>query len=104
LAYILVSKLRSMNVVSDRGLQIGRVVDISFDETTGKIISLIVKPVSGEALASFPRNEDGTISLPFTAVLSVKDFIVVNEKVIGIHLMRSSPTQTAGGPPSLPSV
>lgn len=103
MAYILVSRLRSMNVVSDRGLQVGRVVDVSFDETSGKISSLIVKPASGETFANFPRNEDGTISLPFTAVLSVKDFVVVNEKVIGIYLMRSA-AQPTGGPPSLPSV
>lgn len=102
MAYILVSRLKSMPVVSDRGLQVGKVSDLSFDETSGKIISLVVKPVGGEAFANFPKNEDGTVSLPFTAVVSIKDFVVVSEKVIGIHLMRSTPEKPESS--SLPSV
>jgi len=102
LAYILASKLRSIPVISDRGLQVGKVIDLSFDETSGKIISLIVKPVSSEAFTNFPKNEDGTISLPFTAVVSIKDFVVVSEKVIGIHLMKSTPEKPESS--SLPPV
>lgn len=104
MAYILVSRLRSMPVISDRGMQIGKVVDISFDEASGKVAHLIVKPTSAVALGNIPKNEDGTVSLPFTAVISVKDFVVVSEKVIGIHLMRSPPEKPQEGPPPLPTV
>ena len=90
LAQVLLGRLRSIGVVTDQGLQIGRLVDVVFDESDGKITSILVRPVSPDVLPSVPRAQDGTISVPFGAVMSIRDYIVVNERVLAIQRLRSS--------------
>ncbi|MEM3401816.1 MAG: PRC-barrel domain-containing protein [Candidatus Hadarchaeales archaeon] len=92
---MLASKLREMGVISDQGLQIGRVVDITFDEKDGRVLSLLVRPLSGDVFKAIPRDAQGLINIPYSAVVSVRDFIVVNEKVLVIQQVRygSSTTQ-----------
>ena len=92
LAQVLLSRLRSIGVVTDHGLQIGRLVDLAFDETDGRILSLLVKPLSADVLANVPRTEDGNISIPFGAVMSIRDYIVVNERVLAIQRLKSAAT------------
>jgi sporulation protein YlmC with PRC-barrel domain len=92
LAQVLLSRLRLIGVVTDHGLQVGRLVDLTFDETDGRILSLLVKPASSETLANVPRTEDGNISIPFGAVMSIRDYIVVNERVLAIQRLKSTPT------------
>jgi sporulation protein YlmC with PRC-barrel domain len=84
-----VSKLRAIGVVSDRGLQIGRLVDVTFDEADGRIISLLVRPVSSETLSGISRDDRGNVVVPFNAVMSIRDFIVVNERVLAIQQMKA---------------
>jgi sporulation protein YlmC with PRC-barrel domain len=72
-------------------------MDVTFDESDGRIISLMVKPVSSETLSGISRDERGNILIPFNAVMSIRDFIVVNERVLAIQQMKArapeSPTE-----------
>jgi sporulation protein YlmC with PRC-barrel domain len=106
LAQILASKLRSIGIISDRGLQLGRLDDILFEENDGKINSLIVKPITKETLEGVPKDSSGNALIPFKAVMSIRDFIVVNERVLAIQQLKAQPkpaqpTQTL--PPTSPS-
>lgn len=85
------SKLRAIKVISDRGTQVGKLYDILFDERNGKIQSLVVKPISKEALANIPRDSSGNALIPFSAVMSIRDFVVVNERVLAIQQLRTRP-------------
>ncbi|MGQ9788632.1 MAG: PRC-barrel domain-containing protein [Candidatus Hadarchaeaceae archaeon] len=96
---ILASKLRSVGVITDRGLQLGKVSDIIFDEKDGRIISLIVKPTSREILTTIQKDESGNALVPFSAVMSIRDYVVVNERVLAIQQLKAQP-RTA--PESLP--
>lgn len=109
---ILASKLKSIGIISDRGLQLGRLDDILFDENDGKVHSLIVKPITKETLEGVPKDSSGNALIPFRAVMSIRDFVVVNERVLAIQQLKAQPrpaqpTQTPPPtqalPPSLPS-
>ncbi len=88
MAQILASKLRAIGVVSDKGLQVGRLQDILFDEKDGKIQSIVVRPISGGALGSIPKDPSGNALIPFNAIISIRDFIVVNERVLTIQQLK----------------
>ena len=112
MAQILASRLRSIGIISDRGLQLGRLEDVLFDENDGKIHSLIVKPITKEILGGVPRDQSGNALIPFKAVMSIRDFIVVNERVLAIQQLKAQPqparpTQAMPPvqplPPTLPS-
>jgi len=112
LTQILVSKLKSIGIISDRGLQLGRLDDILFDEKDGKVHSLIIKPITKETLEGIPRDSSGNALIPFKAVMSIRDFIVVNERVLAIQQLKAQPKPappaqtmppTQALPPTLPS-
>jgi sporulation protein YlmC with PRC-barrel domain len=90
-----VSKLRAIKVISDRGTQVGKLYDILFDERNGKIQSLVVKPIEKEALGTIPRDSGGNALIPFSAVMSIRDFVVINERVLAIQQLRTRPRAEA---------
>lgn len=100
---ILASKLRSVGVITDRGLEIGKINDIIFDEKDGKIITIVVKPASKEAVGSMQRDASGNALVPFSAVMSIRDYVVVNERVLAIQQLKAQPrTAPETLPPALP--
>ncbi|MDI6642798.1 MAG: PRC-barrel domain-containing protein [Candidatus Hodarchaeaceae archaeon] len=98
----MISKLRAIGVISDRGTQVGRLGDLLFDEKDGKILSLVVRPISKDVLAGVPRDSSGNALIPFNAVMSIRDFIVVNERVLAVHQLKAQP-RGAGEFGALPS-
>jgi sporulation protein YlmC with PRC-barrel domain len=107
LAQILASKLRSVGIISDRGLQLGRLDDILFDENDGKINSLVVRPITKVTLEGVPKDSSGNALIPFKAVMSIRDFVVVNERVLAIQQLKvqpkpAQPTQTLPPTQDLP--
>ena len=85
MAQILASKLRAIRIISDRGVQVGRLKDILFDEKNGKIESLVVRPISRETLANLPKDPSGkNVLVPFSAIMSIRDFIVVSNQIFRI--------------------
>lgn len=91
MAQIFASRLRGMNVLTDRGLQIGRLHDILVDEETGRILSLVVRPTSKGMLENLPSDESGNALLPFSSVMAMRDYIVINERVLVIHQLKKAP-------------
>ena len=92
--------MKSVGVISDRGLQIGKISDIFFDEKEGKIITIVVKPSSRQAVGNMQRDASGNALIPFSAVMSMRDYVVVNERVLAIQQLKAQP-RTA--PETLPS-
>lgn len=72
-------------------MQVGKLHDILFDERNGKIQSLVVRPISKETLGNLSRDSSGNVPIPFSAVMSIRDFVVINERVLAIQQLRARP-------------
>lgn len=86
---ILASSLRDMRVLTDKGLRVGNIYDLEVDEETGAVETLVIKPESEEIAQSLSTNDEGYAMVPFGAVASVKDYIVVNENSLAIQQLKS---------------
>jgi sporulation protein YlmC with PRC-barrel domain len=64
-------------------------MDVTFDEKDGRVAALIVRPVSGDTLTGISRDEEGNVVVPFNAVMSIRDLIVINERVLAIQQMKT---------------
>lgn len=79
MAKIMGKSLVGRNVVSDKGTVIGRLLDLSLETISGKILMLIIKPGRDIDPARFKLSENKEILIPYTAVKAVKDVVIVNE-------------------------
>ena len=82
MANIIASKLRDKEVVTDGGIRIGELYDITMSEKTGELIALIVRPFKEERTENMLRDSDGNVVIPYNAVQVVKEFIIVDERKI----------------------
>ncbi|MEM2282581.1 MAG: PRC-barrel domain-containing protein [Candidatus Hadarchaeales archaeon] len=96
---MLMKQMQGMKVITDRGLEVGRVEDLLIEETSGKILSVCVRPVSGDLFKNLPKDK-GQLLIPYSAVLAVREFMIVSERVLTIMEMKAqTPTTTAAGSP-----
>jgi len=67
-------------VISQKGRKFGIVADLIFDKKTGEIVFIVLKDPS-PYLAQFNLEKDleGNYLIPFSAVRSIGDFIVIDE-------------------------
>jgi sporulation protein YlmC with PRC-barrel domain len=73
------STLFEKPVILDVGIPIGRLVDVKFDERTGNVYALLVKPqeLSKDVLKKF-RREGEYLIIPVPTLKSVGEFIVID--------------------------
>ncbi len=65
-------------IVNIDGAVLGELENVIFEVQTGKLADLVVKPDSG--LNRTKYREDGKfVLIPFSSVVAVKDYIVVDE-------------------------
>jgi sporulation protein YlmC with PRC-barrel domain len=65
-------------IVNIDGAVLGELENVIFEVQTGKLVDLVVKPDSG--LNRMKYREDGKfVLIPFSSVVAVKDYIVVDE-------------------------
>jgi len=63
-------------VVSKEGRRFGQVGDVTFDPATGELLNIVLTNAT-----QYARNILGTeLKIPFTAVVSVGDFVIVSEE------------------------
>lgn len=79
---MLFKKLQGMKVITDRGSEVGRVEDLLVDENSGKVVSVCVKPAQN-IFKNVPKDK-GQLLIPFSAVLAVREFMIVSERVLAI--------------------
>ena len=88
MARLFASKLRGMNVLTDKGLRVGQIHDMLVDENDGRITAMTVKPESKETAASLPTDESGHILIPFSSVQAIRDYIVVSERNLAVQQLK----------------
>lgn len=69
-------------VVSKEGRRFGDVGDIRFDPRTGELIDIIVTRPTDYARQLISSDRSGIMRIPFSAVISVGDFLIVSEEDI----------------------
>jgi len=74
------NELRGKKVMSQEGLYLGIIKNITADENTGKLMDLIVEPSDKIDPRLYHQNEDGYLIFPFDSVKSVKDVVILGEE------------------------
>lgn len=70
-------------VSEERGRKFGIVGDITFVTESGELLNVIlVEPTKYALDLSLPKDERGRILIPFSAIKSVGDFVIVAERDI----------------------
>ena len=70
-------------VVTKSGKRFGEVGNITFETRTGELIQIILKNATGYAQnLDLERDTQGDLSLPFSSVIAVGDFVVIAEEDI----------------------
>ena len=101
------NRLKGIGILTDKGVQIGQLRDILIDENNGKVLALSVKLAKGVTLQGLQKDEGGNPLIPFSAVLAMRDYIVVNERALAIQMAKvpqALPAQpAAAAPPPKPA-
>ena len=82
--YAIAKQLAGKRIITTDGEELGRIVDLLVNELTGKLDSVLVEPNPESALAS--KAAEGLITLPYSAVLDVKDVMVVDRRGLAAQL------------------
>lgn len=78
--YLIARQISGKKIVTNEGEDFGTVVDLSVNEVTGKIESLVVEPNPESATAGKMSKEDGSIMISYESVLAVGDYIIVERR------------------------
>jgi sporulation protein YlmC with PRC-barrel domain len=89
LTQISANRLRGIGIITDKGIHIGQLRDIVIDETNGKILALSIKLSKEVSLQGLNKDDSGNPMIPFSAVLAMRDYIVVNERALTIQLAKT---------------
>lgn len=80
---IFAKQLLGKTVVSKAGKKFGEVGDIIFETRSGELIHLVLaNPTSYADKIDLEKDKNGTILLPFSAVIAMGDFLVIAEEEI----------------------
>jgi sporulation protein YlmC with PRC-barrel domain len=74
---MLASDLRGKTVMSDEGMMLGRLRNITTEERTGELLQVLIEPSEDVDPRLFKRDNRGYLVFPFENVKSVRDVIVV---------------------------
>ncbi len=70
-------------VVSKTGKKFGEVGDVIFETRSGELIHMVLKnPTSYAAKIELEKDKEGSILIPFSAVIAMGDFMVISEEDI----------------------
>jgi len=76
-------QLIGKTVVSKTGKRFGEVGDIIFETRSGELIHMVlVNPTSYAQKLELEKSKEGSILIPFSAVIAIGDFMVVAEEDI----------------------
>ncbi len=72
--------LRGKRVMSNEGMFIGTLRNITVNEKTGRLESIMVEPSDKIDSRLYHQDEQGYLLFPFESVKSVKDVIIIGEE------------------------
>ncbi|VVB77209.1 PRC-barrel domain protein [uncultured archaeon] len=78
--YVIAEQLIGKEVVTTDGIDLGRFLDAEMNEVTGKLTSLILEPNNDNVFVKKLEIKEGKLKVPYTSVMAVNDFIVIDRK------------------------
>lgn len=75
---VLATELKGKTVMSDDGLLVGRMRNITMNQATGELTNVLVEPSGDVDPRLFKRDDGGYLIFPFDAVRAVRDVIIIN--------------------------
>ncbi len=73
-------ELVGKTVVSKNGKKFGNVQDLIVDSATGEILYIVLKNATAYAgTFELKKDEFGNLLIPFTSVISIGDFVIIDE-------------------------
>ena len=74
-------QLLGKSIVSKTGKRFGEVGDIIFETRSGELIHLVLaRPTSYTEKLELEKDKDGSLLIPFSAVIAIGDFMVISEE------------------------
>jgi len=74
-------QLIGKTIVSKTGKKFGDVDDIIFETRSGELIHLVLmRPTSYIEKLELEKDKDGSLLIPFSAVIAIGDFVVISEE------------------------
>ncbi|MDE1824006.1 MAG: PRC-barrel domain-containing protein [Candidatus Micrarchaeota archaeon] len=78
--YVIAEQLVGKEVMTSDGFDIGKFVDAEVNETNGKLAALVIEPNVDSEFVNKLNVKAGKLSVPYSSVMAVNDFIVVDKK------------------------
>lgn len=78
------SKLRDVEIITDTGIRLGWVYDMSFDEETGDILVVVVEPDEDLDTGEFVTDHEGLLLVPTSAIKSIGEVIIVDSNKLAV--------------------
>ncbi len=75
-----VTELRGKTAMTDDGVILGTIDNFVIDTETGKIIHMLINPAEDLELREYKRDAQGRLIMPFQAMRSVRDVVVLTIK------------------------
>jgi len=79
---VIAKQLAGKKIVASDGEEIGKLVDIYVEETTGKIESLLCEPNPDSASARSLKADGGLVLVAYSSVLAISDFVIVDKRAL----------------------
>ncbi len=80
--YVIAKQLGGMRVITNKGEEIGRLSDVEIDEKSGDLESMVIEANKSSRIAKDLTGADNMARIPFKAVFSVSDVVVVDETML----------------------
>ncbi len=81
---IIASKLRDVELITDTGIRLGWVYDLSFDEGTGDILVIVAEPDEDLDTSEFVTDHEGLLLIPISAVKSIGEVIIIDSGKLAV--------------------
>ncbi len=78
------SKLRDVELITDTGIRLGWVYDLSMDEETGDILVIVAEPDEDLDTSEFVTDHEGLLLIPVSAVKSIGEVIIIDSNKLAV--------------------
>ena len=82
--YTIARQLATKRVITNRGDEVGKLLDLLVNEATGEIEHLLVEVDRESKVAKRIDVKDRIIEVPYSAVTAVSDVFIVDERELGV--------------------
>lgn len=80
--YAIARQLATKKLITNRGDNIGRLVDLMVNEVTGEIEALLVETDPASKVVKQLEVQGNLLEIPYKSVLAVSDVFVIDERML----------------------